>query len=79
VLAEPTPEDGPSAASRQVLTARELEILRLIAAGLRNLEIADQLSISPATVKRHVANAYAKLDARHRTEALLRARALKIL
>jgi LuxR family maltose regulon positive regulatory protein len=63
----------------QSLTARELEILRLIAAGLRNQEIADQLSISAATVKRHVANAYAKLDVRHRTEALVRAHELNLL
>ncbi|MEP6622022.1 MAG: LuxR C-terminal-related transcriptional regulator [bacterium] len=61
------------------LTVRELEILRLIAAGLRNKEIADQLSIGQATVKRHVANAYAKLDVSHRTEALVRAKALGIL
>jgi LuxR family maltose regulon positive regulatory protein len=63
----------------QSLTARELEILRLIAVGLRNQEIADQLSISTATVKRHVANAYAKLDVNHRTEALARAHALNLL
>jgi LuxR family maltose regulon positive regulatory protein len=63
----------------QSLTARELEILRLIAVGLRNQEIADQLSISTATVKRHVANAYVKLDVNHRTEALARAHALNLL
>ena len=61
------------------LTARELEILRLIAAGMRNQEIARQLFISPATVKRHIANAYQKLGAGHRTEALVRARDLKLL
>lgn len=63
----------------QALTARELEILRLIAAGLRNQEIADHLSISAATVKRHIANAYGKLGAGHRTEALVRAKELKLL
>jgi LuxR family transcriptional regulator, maltose regulon positive regulatory protein len=63
----------------QSLTERELEVLRLIAAGLRNQEIAEQLSISAATVKRHIANAYGKLGAGHRTEALVRARALKLL
>jgi LuxR family maltose regulon positive regulatory protein len=79
--ASPAATSGGIAVARpgQSLTARELEILRLIAAGLRNQEIADQLSISPATVKRHVANAYGKLEARHRTEALARARALKLL
>jgi LuxR family maltose regulon positive regulatory protein len=63
----------------QALTTREVEILRLIAAGLRNQEIADHLSISAATVKRHIANAYGKLGAAHRTEALARANELKVL
>lgn len=61
------------------LTARELEVLRLIAAGLRNQEIADQLFISLPTVKRHVANAYGKLEVSHRTEAVARAQALHLL
>jgi ATP/maltotriose-dependent transcriptional regulator MalT len=63
----------------QPLTTRELEILRLIAAGLRNQEIADHLTISAATVKRHIANAYGKLGASHRTAALARAAELKLL
>lgn len=61
------------------VTARELEILRLIAAGMRNQEIADRLFISLHTVKRHIANAYAKLDVTHRTEAVARAKELKLL
>jgi LuxR family maltose regulon positive regulatory protein len=65
--------------SAQALTTRELEILRLIAAGLRNQEIADHLSISAATVKRHIANAYGKLGSSHRTAALARAKELKLL
>jgi LuxR family maltose regulon positive regulatory protein len=63
----------------QALTTREMEVLRLIAAGLRNQEIAGHLSISAATVKRHIANAYGKLGAGHRTEALARAKELKLL
>ena len=54
------------------LTARETEILRLVAAGMRNQEIADQLVISLATVKRHIANTYGKLGVTHRTEAVAR-------
>ena len=65
--------------ANQPLTTRELEILRLIAAGLRNAEIAEHLQISPATVKRHIANTYAKLGVEHRTEALARAAEMKIL
>jgi LuxR family maltose regulon positive regulatory protein len=79
----PPPVAVPATASLpgavNALTARELEVLRLIAAGLRNQEIADQLSISQATVKRHVANTYGKLGARHRTDALARAKELRVL
>jgi LuxR family maltose regulon positive regulatory protein len=61
------------------LTAREVEILRFIAAGMRNQEIADHLFISLHTVKRHIANAYGKLGVTHRTEAVARANELKVL
>jgi LuxR family maltose regulon positive regulatory protein len=54
------------------LTPREVEILRLIAAGMRNQEIADRLVISLSTVKRHIANTYGKLGVNHRTEAVAR-------
>ena len=74
-----TSSRGAAAGSVQALTTRELEILRLIAAGLRNQEIADHLSISGATVKRHIANAYGKLGVTHRTEALVRAKELRLL
>ena len=73
------PADATTAGLLQPLTTRELEILRLIAAGLRNQEIADHLAISAATVKRHIANAYGKLGAGHRTAALARAAELKLL
>lgn len=69
----------PEQALAEPLTRREIEILRLIAVGLRNQEIADQLSISLATVKRHIANVYGKLDVGHRTEALARANDLGLL
>jgi LuxR family maltose regulon positive regulatory protein len=61
------------------LTPRELEILRLVAVGMRNQEIAEHLVISLPTVKRHIANTYAKLGANHRTEAIARAQALGVL
>lgn len=61
------------------LTGREIEILRLIAAGMRNQEIADQLAIRPATVKRHIANTYGKLEVGHRTAAVARATELGLL
>jgi DNA-binding NarL/FixJ family response regulator len=51
------------------LTAREAEVLRLLARGLANKEIAAQLFVSVATVERHLANAYAKIGARGRAQA----------
>jgi DNA-binding NarL/FixJ family response regulator len=52
------------------LTARETEVLRLIAQGLSNPEIAGKLFISEATVKTHINNTFAKIGARHRAEAV---------
>ncbi|MEV5967361.1 response regulator transcription factor [Kribbella sp. NPDC051952] len=52
------------------LTARETEVLRLIARGLNNPEIAAKLFISEATVKTHINNTFAKIGARHRAEAV---------
>lgn len=70
---------GPSSALINPLTTREREVLQLIAAGQRNQEIADHLFISLATVKRHIANAYGKLEVRHRTEAVARAKELGVI
>ncbi len=61
------------------LTPREIEVLRLIAAGMRNQEIADELFISLATVKRHIANTYGKLGVKHRMEAVVRANELNLM
>lgn len=61
------------------LTGREVEVLRLIAGGMRNQETADHLFISLGTVKRHIANAYGKLGVSHRTEAIARANELNLL
>jgi DNA-binding NarL/FixJ family response regulator len=53
------------------LTGREVEILRLIAAGLTNTEIAERLFISPLTCKSHVSRILTKLDARDRTQLVV--------
>ena len=52
------------------ITARELEILELIAAGLSNKEIAERVHVSENTVKTHSARVFAKLGARRRTQAV---------
>jgi DNA-binding NarL/FixJ family response regulator len=61
------------------LTDRELEVLRHLAAGLSNREIAAAVHLSEGTVKNHVTTILAKLGARDRTQAALRARALDLV
>jgi LuxR family transcriptional regulator, maltose regulon positive regulatory protein len=60
------------------LSQRELEVLRLMALGKTNPEIARQLVVAPGTVKAHAASIYRKLDAANRTEAVARARQVGI-
>jgi len=55
----------------ELLTDRECEVLRLVAAGMSNGEIADHLRISPATAKTHVAHLLTKLDARDRVQLVI--------
>jgi DNA-binding NarL/FixJ family response regulator len=55
----------------RVLTDRELEVLTMVAHGLSNGEIAEQLTISPATAKTHVAHLLTKLDARDRIQLVI--------
>lgn len=74
----------PSALERsnplaEPLSARELEVLELIAAGHSNQAIADTLIIAVGTVKKHINNIYSKLDVQSRTQALARARELSLL
>ncbi len=61
------------------LSDRELDVLRLLADGRSNREIARELFLAEGTVKNHVTNVLAKLGARDRTQAALRARALDLL
>ena len=75
----PSPSKRNVGGLAEPLTTREIEILRLVAAGMRNQEIADHLVISLPTVKRHIANTYGKLYVGHRTEAVARANELNLL
>ena len=61
------------------LSQRELEVLHFIALGKTNQQVADELIVSPGTVKAHTASIYRKLDVANRTEAVARARQLGIL
>jgi ATP/maltotriose-dependent transcriptional regulator MalT len=61
------------------LTRRELEVLQLIAAGLSNQEIAEQLVVALSTVKKHINRIYSKLGVKRRTQAVVRARELNLL
>lgn len=61
------------------LTERELQVLRLIAAGFSNQQIARELTIAASTAKRHISNIYGKLDVHSRTQAVAKAKALRLL
>lgn len=69
----PAPAAPRPAAGFDELTPRELEVLRLIARGLRNRAIADRLSISEKTVGNHISNIFAKLQVSDRSQAIVRA------
>ncbi|HZE04603.1 MAG TPA: response regulator transcription factor [Solirubrobacteraceae bacterium] len=68
-LGEASPETPTGAADDSALTARELEVLRLVAAGSTNGEIARSLWVTEQTVKFHLSNIYRKLEVGNRTEA----------
>lgn len=61
------------------ISARELEVLRLMARGGSNQEIADQLFISLPTVKSHTSSLFGKLEVRRRTEAVHKAKSLGLI
>jgi DNA-binding NarL/FixJ family response regulator len=71
----PTDGDSPPGPARdklqRLLTDRELEVLKMVARGMSNAEIAEELTISPATAKTHVAHLLTKLDARDRIQLVI--------
>jgi DNA-binding NarL/FixJ family response regulator len=69
----------PPEANAEKLTRRETEILRLVAAGMSNREIAAALGTAEGTIKNHASSAFAKLKVRDRTQAVLRAIELGLL
>lgn len=78
------PQPAPFEKNRQALeylgvSDREYEVLVLLAAGLSNREISERLFISPNTVKTHLAHLYDKLAVSRRTQAISKARSLKLI
>ncbi len=73
------PARSPSAGLVEPLSERETEILRLLAQGLTNREIASKLFLSEGTVKNYITSVLGKIGARDRTQAALRARELGLL
>ena len=69
-LAQPGPA-GSEDTTLAELTAREKDVLRLLAQGLSNQEIADRMHVSPTTVKTHVAHLLMKLELQDRTQAVV--------
>lgn len=68
--------EARSASTVEALSERELEVLRLVAAGKSNREIAEKLVVSLGTAKTHVHNLCGKLGVRNRTEAAMKAKDL---
>ncbi|MEU4202844.1 response regulator transcription factor [Streptomyces sp. NPDC045470] len=78
-LAACLPGPGPGAEPGVALSPREIDILRLVAQGRTNREIAAQLHLSEGTVKNHVSRILGRLGLRDRTQAALRARDLGLV
>ena len=77
---KPAPFDGnPKAVASLGISPRELVVLKELAAGRSNKEIARRLEVSPNTVKTHLARLYEKLGAERRIDAVNRARELGII
>lgn len=61
------------------ISDRELEVLREIALGLSNQEIADKLNLSLPTIKTHASNLFGKMDVKRRTQAIEKAKSLNLI
>jgi DNA-binding NarL/FixJ family response regulator len=81
-IKEVNPADGNAdlaQIARISLTGRELDVLRLVAKGLTNAEIADQLAVKEVTIKLHLSNTFDKIGVRNRTEAAMKCKELGLV
>ena len=78
-VAQVTSHSDANAALIEPLSERELEVLRLLAQGLANRAIADELFVAVGTIKAHTYNVYQKLGVSSRTQAVIQAQALGLL
>jgi LuxR family maltose regulon positive regulatory protein len=72
-------DDDSANAIPDLLTEREVDVLRVLAEGASNKEIAERLIVAPSTIKQHLKNIYGKLDVHNRTQAVDRGRELGLL
>jgi LuxR family maltose regulon positive regulatory protein len=79
MLVSSQPLATPSVSLIEPLSDRELEVLQFIAQGFTNQAVAEQLVIAVSTVKSHTNKIFAKLDVQNRTQAVARARELKLI
>ena len=80
LAARPSPQVPALADAKGVgVTGQEMKVLEALAAGASNKEIARALGLSPNTVKTHLANLFAKLEVARRTQAIRRARELRLI
>ena len=79
IQTQPARQQEELGSAADALSERELEVLRLLAKGYSNRQIASQLVIALGTTKAHIHNIYSKLDAESRTQAVHRARQLSLL
>ena len=69
----------PEQVARLGLSKREYEILLLISDGLSNQQIAGKLFVSENTIKKHISNLFLKMDVERRTEAVKKAKSLRLI
>lgn len=79
IIADPNFKLDESILEQVGISKREYEVLELMAQGHSNQEIAEKLFVSPNTVKTHSSNLFLKLDVKRRTQAIRRAKELRLL